>query len=89
MTSHRITAVRKPDRYSQLEHITDVEYDDVVHSRASVIRRIENGTDSFYVLGGGYKTAVQVVYPGSLRDPYIRTHADATGKDNLLSLPEC
>lgn len=88
MTTHQITAIRKPDRYSSHEHITHVKYDDEVHSRAHVIKLIESGTDRFYVSVGGISTWVQVVRQLG-RDPYIRTTPDWTGKDNLLSLPSC
>lgn len=90
MTEHRITHIRKPDRYSSLQHITHVKYDGEVHTREHVIRLIEAKTDSFYVFEGGEYSDVHVVYP-SYGNPYLRTAPDANGetRDNLLSLPEC
>lgn len=88
MTSHQITAIRKPHRDSTHEHITHVKYDGAVHTREYVINLIEKGSDSFYVSVGGAKAWVVVVRP-AYRDPYIKTTPDWTGKDNLLSLPEC
>lgn len=88
MQQHQITAIRKPDRHSEVEHITHVKYDNVVHTREEVIRRIVARTDSFYVRVGSLVVWVEVVRP-AYRDPYIRTKPDWTGKDNLLSLPQC
>jgi len=76
------------NRYSTHEGITHVKYDGVVHPRSDVIRLIENRTDSFYVKAGSALAWVEVVRPLG-RDPYIRTTPDYTGRDNLLSLPEC
>lgn len=88
MQQHQIVAVRKPDRYSDLDHITHVKYDGTVHARGEVIRRIKGRTDSFFVRVGDAVAWVEVVEPYG-RDAYIRTRPDWTGKDNLLSLPEC
>lgn len=89
MAAHQITAIRKPNRLSSHEHITHVKYDGSVHTRESVIRLIEARTDTFYVSQGGNYSDVGVVYPASPRLPYLRTYADSTWNDNLLSLPEC
>ena len=89
MNQHQIVAVRKPHRHSEVEHITHVKYDGVVHTREEVIRRITAGTDSFFVRVGTTTVWVIVVRPGYPRDPYIKTLPDWTGKDNLLALPEC
>ncbi len=88
MQQHQIVAIRKPNRYSELEHITHVKYDQSVHTREEVIRRIKGRTDSFFVRVGTTVAWVEVVEPYG-RNPYIRTKPDWTGKDNLLSLPEC
>lgn len=89
MISHQITAIRKLDRYSSHEHITHVKYDGLVYKREHVISLIKNRTDSFYVKVGTAMAWVEVMHPGFPRAPYIRTIPDNTGKDNLLSLPEC
>jgi hypothetical protein len=88
MQQHQIVAIRKPNRYSELEHITHVKYDGSVRSREEVIRHIKAQTDSFYVKVGQTIAWVEVVEPYG-RNSYIRTKPDGTGKDNLLSLPEC
>ena len=90
MISHRIVAIRKPDRNSTHEHITHVQYDNLIHKVEEVISLIERATNSFYVTVGNATSLVTVVRPlGFLRRPYIRTTPDWTGKDNLLKLPEC
>jgi hypothetical protein len=89
MALHRITHKRKPDTSSAHEHITHVAYDGYIYTRESVIKLIEAGTDSFYVLVGNHRSEVGVVYPTDGRYPFLRTHADGYYNDNLLSLPEC
>ena len=89
MQEHQIVAKRLSDSNGGLEHITHVKYDNAVHTRGEVIRAISARTDAFFVRGGGAITWVEVVHPGYPRDPYIRTRPDWTGKDNLLSLPDC
>jgi hypothetical protein len=89
MTSHQITAIRKPDRNSTHEHITHVKYDGRVQTREYVISLMRARTDSFYVRAGIDLAWVEIVNPGFPRAPYIKTVPDRTGKDNLLSLPEC
>jgi hypothetical protein len=89
MVKHQITAIRKPNRYSTHEHITHVKYDGTVHTRENTISLIRAGTDAFYVKVGTNLAWVEVVYPGFPPSPFIRTTPDWTGKDNLLSLPEC
>lgn len=88
MQSHQIVAIRKQNHYSSHEHITHVKYDGGVHSREHVIGLIDSRTDRFYVKVGGSEATVQVVRPMG-RDAYIKTIPDSTGKDNLLSLPDC
>ena len=86
---HRITGIRKPDVNSSVKHITHVRYDGNVHTRETVIRLIDAGTDSFYVYEYGEHSDVHVVHPHN-GNPYIRTAPDVDGeeRDNLLSLPQ-
>lgn len=56
-------------------------------SQADAIQYIENGTFSFYVSVGGYTTDVIIALHNG--NKYLKTKPDSTGKDNLLSLPEC
>lgn len=89
MSAHQITAIRKPNRYSTHEHITHVRYDGFVHTREEVIRLITLGLGQFYTLVNGAMAWVKVVRPSFPRQPFIQTIPDRTGRDNLLSLPEC
>ena len=89
MANHQIVAVRKPDRASNHEHITHLQYDGYIWTRESVIKKIEDKTDTFYVSRGGYISYVGVVHPGFPRPPHLRTYADGKWTDNLLALPEC
>jgi len=59
-------------------------------SREKVIRSIETGTNTFFVIGpGGKRSEVGVVYPKDGRLPYLRTYADGLWNDNLLALDQC
>ena len=88
MATHQIVGIRKPNRNSQHEHITHVCYGGYSWTREYVIGRIEAG-DSYYVMQGGARSEVGVVYPADGRRPFLRTHADGYYNDNLLALPEC
>jgi len=53
----------------------------------TVIREIDNGTESYYTNANGQRADVVVMRD---RDaPYLRTDPDATTANNLLSLPNC
>lgn len=90
----QITCIKKPDRFSPVEHITEVGGYGTTHwtlTVEDVIRRIESqGADheEFYVQVGLYQANVIVMSPIGRRK-YIRTEPDLTKIDNLLSLPEC
>jgi hypothetical protein len=61
-----------------------------VLTRSEVARRIENGEQSFYTYVAGSQASVVVVkcpHSGCASTDYIRTTADSTTADNLLSLP--
>jgi hypothetical protein len=59
-----------------------------VLTRSEVARRIENDTQSFYTYVAGKQASVVVVKcPRCSSSDYIRTTADTTTADNLLSLP--
>ena len=51
------------------------------------IAAIESGTHQFWTMGGGQRTEVIVASNNGRK--YLKTKADTTTKDNLLSLPEC
>jgi Protein of unknown function (DUF3892) len=91
----QITCIRKPDRYSPVEHITHVGgfgSSQLTLTVEEVIRRIESrGADheDFYVRVGNDQASVIVVPATPTKRKHIKTRPDSTQKDNLLSLPEC
>jgi hypothetical protein len=91
----QITCIRKPDRYSPVEHITHVGgfgSSQWTLTVEEVMRRIESpGLDheDFFVRVGTAEAKVIVVPATLSKRKHIRTTADGTQKDNLLSLPEC
>ena len=90
----QIRCINKPNRDSDVEHITHVGGVGQTHWKLTVedvIRRIESrGADheDFYVRVGSDESDVLVVRPVGRR-AHIRTTPDLTRRDNLLSLPEC
>lgn len=91
MADARITCIKKP-LIGTHEHITHVgnPTDGWTWTVPEVIRSIEAGTNTFYVLDSrtGKRANVGVVRPNN-HPPYIRTYADGVWSDNLLSLPQC
>jgi Protein of unknown function (DUF3892) len=75
----------------QHRHISEVKTaGGEVLTRSEVARRIQNGTQSFYTYVRGSQASVIVVHcphSGCTSTDYIRTTADSTTADNLLSLP--
>ena len=87
MGKFQITAVRKPDRNSTVEHITHVKIADEVFQRASIINWIDTNEHQFFTRVGPYES--KVVTASRLGIKYIKTENDGTVTDNLLSLPAC
>ncbi|MEQ1853866.1 MAG: DUF3892 domain-containing protein [Chthoniobacteraceae bacterium] len=92
MTTHQITCITKPNRFSTHEHITHIG--NIAGkwkiTRESAIQRIDSKADSFYTVDSttGKRAEIAVVREtGKL--PYLRTHADGKWNDNLLALAEC
>jgi len=89
MGDFQITCINKPG--SHLDPHTRIEY--IGHQakwkmlEATAIRRIRNGTDSFFTLVNGRRADVIVAERNGT--PYLKTTLDDTRTDNLLSLPEC
>lgn len=88
----QVSCINKSDRYNPHERIKNIGGINADRTRwkftqAQAIGYIESGTYSFFVSVGGYTTDVIIaVHNGN---KYLKTNPDATGKDNLLSLPEC
>jgi hypothetical protein len=49
---------------------------------------IDSKTNTFYVFEKGNRSEIGVVRPTDGRLPFLRTYADGTWSDNLLSLPQ-
>jgi hypothetical protein len=89
----QITCITKPNVHSAHEHITHVGNPSWSMKRLTVedvIARIKSRTDAFYVQDArGNRAYVKVVPPSAGLREHIRTYADNTPTDNLLSLNQC
>lgn len=90
--SHRITCITKPERENHHEAITRVGGIRENQTKFNITREdcyddIKAG-QKFHVVVGRNDVKV-VAYQKNGVGKYIRTEADATDKDNLLSLDEC
>lgn len=69
------------------EHITHVQLSGgTVETVAQVVGYIDRGMEYFYTTSTASKAIVETVHPVG-RPAYIRTKANSTTTDNLLSLP--
>jgi len=82
-----ITCIVKADRKNPHERIQSVGGGGFLYALADSIRRIENGTNTFWTRGGG-KTA-DVIVATHNGHKYLRTVNDGVQPDNLLVLPAC
>lgn len=90
MGIYQITHVRVSDNNTtSVEKITDVRlagnYQDC--AVADIIRYIEANNEFFYTTASTTTKSFVEVATSSLGHKYIRTKANSTTKDNLLSLP--
>ena len=88
----RVSCINKLDRYNpheRIQYIGGVNADGTRWklSQQQAIQDIENYKYSFYVQVGIYET--DVIIKTHNGNKYLTTVPDNTGKDNLLSLPEC
>ena len=92
MADAEITCIKKPNPQSPHEHITHVGNPSAgwVWERERVIKSIEEKSNTFYVRdpGTGKRSEVGVVREAG-KAPYLRTYADNTWNNNLLSLNQC
>ncbi|AUJ23130.1 DUF3892 domain-containing protein [Virgibacillus dokdonensis] len=58
-----------------------------VETVAEVVKWIDKNYKYYYTNVDGSEAEIESVHPAG-RDPYIRTKANKTTKDNLLSLPK-
>ena len=86
-TRLEITCIVKSDRFNAHERIQTVGGAGFSYTQPDAIRRVENGTNTFWTKGGG-KTAdvIVAVHNGN---KYLKTTNDGVQPDNLLALPPC
>lgn len=73
---------------SGTEKISDVQLSSgKTETVAQVVSNLESNDKYYYTTSSNSKADVEAVYPKNGRKPYIRTVANGTESDNLLSLP--
>lgn len=88
----QVSCINKSDRYNPHERILNIGGINNNNTRwkmsqSQAIQYIEDGTYAFFVSVGRYTTDVVIgIHNGN---KYLKTNPDSTGRDNLLSLPEC
>ncbi|MCX6142463.1 MAG: DUF3892 domain-containing protein [Ignavibacteriales bacterium] len=88
----QVSCINKREHYNPHERIINIggvnpNGNRWKRSQPKAIESIEDGTYDFFVSVGGYTTDVIVARHEGHK--YLKTKPDATGKDNLLNLPEC
>lgn len=85
---YKIVAIRTKHSFpNTADDITDVKLSfDYVEPVIDVVNSIDSGSNYYYTDKYGLKSEVETVHP-SYGAPYIRTKANYTKEDNLLSLP--
>lgn len=89
----KVTCINKSNRtdvHEKIISIGGVHPDNTrwKQSQESAIRNIEDSKYSFYVISNGKRTNV-IVAISAYGHKYLKTQADSTTSNNLLSLPEC
>ena len=90
--TNQVTCITKPHPHSPREHITHVGGLNAqggywYYTREQVADMIDGGNYSFHVKVGTYDVPVRTYVLHGVK--YLRTVADDTTKDNLLSLDQC
>lgn len=92
MARYQILCINKDDRYNPYERILRVGGITGgirwTFTQTETITAIRNLIHSFYVSAGGREVEV-IVAVSPYGNFYIKTEADGTEPNNLLSLPEC
>lgn len=92
-TSHEIKCINKSDRTNIHERIINIGGINGDGTRWKIreeeaIKGIENGTWTFYVSNGVSRVNV-IIAKSPTGNKYLKTEADNSTSNNLLSLPEC
>ena len=85
---NKITHVRLSEsNATSTEAITDIKLSNGnTETKAQAVRFIDQGKEYYYTQTTGSRADVDTVHPFG-RNPYIRTKANSSTKDNLLNLP--
>ena len=86
--SYRITHIRTSDtNTTSTDKITHVKLESGTVERVEqVVRYLDMKMEYYYTTSNNSKALVESVHP-TYGQPYIRTKANHTTKDNLLNLP--
>ncbi|HEX6369178.1 MAG TPA: DUF3892 domain-containing protein [Longimicrobium sp.] len=84
----QITCINKDDRQNPYQRITHVGGAGWKMTQQDAIRAIESRQRAFYVSTGGRAVTV-IVATSQYGNKYLKTEADSSEPNNLLSLPEC
>jgi len=87
-TSLEIKCINKSDHTNIHERIRNVGGSNWKLSQQEAIDGIRRGTWIFYVMKN-YKKVNVVIARSAYGNDYLKTEADDTENNNLLSLPEC
>jgi hypothetical protein len=92
MPDVQVTCITKPNPQSTHEHITHLgnPAGNWMWTREAVIQSIDAKTNTFYVLdpASGRRATIGVVREVG-KVAYLRTYADGSWNNNLLSLNQC
>jgi Protein of unknown function (DUF3892) len=90
-TRRRISCINKQDHPNPHEKILNIggifDGEGWKYSQARAVAFTERGVYSFYMTIG--KSVIDVIVATHNGHKYLKTQPDASGNDNLLSLPEC
>ena len=93
MSEYQVVCIRKPDRMSSHEHITDIGVATTKGTqfldRGRVIQMIDDKEARFYTVDTGGKRVYVYVARVAGRHPWLQTYTDGQWSDNLLALTEC
>ncbi|MCY7908300.1 DUF3892 domain-containing protein [Bacillus inaquosorum] len=86
---YQITHIRLSNNSStSTENISHIKLSNgIEETKAQAVKYIDGGSQYYYTQSTGSRAIVETVHPAT-REPYLRTKANNTIKDNLLNLPK-